>query len=301
VRRTGVRHDAGPVSRLAGRLARISAPLRGEPRFLRCFVADQVNAAGMTMATGALAFTVLDAGGGATGIAMVLLANMSAGIVVSPLGGVVADRLPRALIISVVQVIIGLITVAETVLIFTGRAAVWNLATLAGANSAAASFAEPARTGLVRSIVAAEQLNEANALNQLARHSVLMIGPAIGGTIVATAGAGYGVGCNAISFFASAALMARIHAPRADRQPSTFGHTDRYGSPASCDSERSLAPGSIPPMTTKPPPPPSGSACTGRGANWVPYLLDRLSATSFTHRFRVWRQSPDAPVPADHG
>jgi MFS family permease len=196
--------------------------LCGDPRFLRCFVADQVNAAGTTMATGALAFTVLGAGGGASGIAMVLLANMSAGIVVSPLGGVVADRLPRALIISVVQVIIGLVTVAETLLIFTGRAAVWNLATLAGANSAAASFAGPARTGLVRSIVAAEQLNEANALNQLARHLVLMIGPAIGGTIVATAGAGYGVGCNAISFFASAALMARIRALRAERQPSTM-------------------------------------------------------------------------------
>jgi shikimate 5-dehydrogenase len=58
-------------------------------------VADQVNAAGTTMATGALAFTVLGAGGGASGIAMVLLANMIAGIVVSPLGGVVADRLPR--------------------------------------------------------------------------------------------------------------------------------------------------------------------------------------------------------------
>jgi hypothetical protein len=207
---------------VAGRLARITAPLRGDPRFARCFVADQVNAAGTTMATGALAFTVLGAGGGASGIAMVLLANMTAGIVVSPLGGVVADRLPRAVIISVVQVIIGLITVIETVLIFTGRAAVWNLAALAGATSAAASFSEPARTGLIRCIVAAEQLNEANALNQLARHMVLTIGPAIGGTIVAVAGAGYGVGCNAISFFVSAALMARIHAPRADRQPSTM-------------------------------------------------------------------------------
>jgi hypothetical protein len=93
---------------------------------------------------------------------------------------------------------------------------------LAGANSAAASFSEPARTGLVRSIVAADQLNEANALNQLARHLVLTIGPAIGGTIVAAAGAGYGVGCNAISFFISAALMARIYAPRADRRPSTM-------------------------------------------------------------------------------
>ncbi|WP_281286293.1 MFS transporter [Actinoallomurus bryophytorum] len=210
------------TGRAAGQLSRISGPLRGDPRFLRCFVADQVNAAGTTMATGALAFTVLGSGGGASGIAMVLLANMTAGIVVGPVGGVVADRLPRALVISVVQVVIGLVTVVETVLILTGRAAVWNLAALAGANSAAASFSGPARTGLVRSIVAAKQLNEANALNQLARHLVLTVGPAIGGTIVAVAGAGYGVGCNAVSFFVSAALIAGIHAPRVDRQPSTM-------------------------------------------------------------------------------
>ncbi|MFB9831308.1 MFS transporter [Actinoallomurus acaciae] len=214
----------GPTStgRAAAHLARITGPLRTDSRFRRCFVADQVNAGGTTMATGALAFTVLGIGGGASGIAMVLLATMTAGILAGPLGGVVADRFPRASVISVVQVIIGLITMIEAILIFTGRAAVWNLATLAAANSAAASFSGPARTGLIGSIVAEEQLSEANALSQLARHVVLTIGPAIGGAVVAMAGAGYGVGCNAVSFFVSGALMARIHAPCADRRPSTM-------------------------------------------------------------------------------
>jgi MFS family permease len=210
------------TGRAAARMTRIVGPLRTDARFRRCFVADQVNAAGTTVATGALAFTLLGIGGGASGIAMVLLASMAAGILAGPMGGVVADRFPRAMVISVVQVIIGLITVVEATLIFTGRAAVWNLAALAGANSAAASFSGPARTGLVGAIVAGSQLSEANALSQLARHIVLTIGPAIGGAVVAMAGAGYGVGCNAISFFVSAALMARIDAPCADRQPSTM-------------------------------------------------------------------------------
>jgi hypothetical protein len=170
------------------------------------------------MEVGALAFTVLASGGGPSGIAMVLMANMVTGILVSPLGGVVADRLPRGAIIAVVQVIIGLITVAECVVIFVGGAQVWNLAALAAANSAAASFSSPARTGLMSVIVGKDQLSEANALNQLSRHTIVTIGPAIGGTIVATAGAGYGVGLNAISFFASALLIARIHAPRVPRQ-----------------------------------------------------------------------------------
>jgi hypothetical protein len=50
---------------------------------------------------------------------------MTPGILASPLGGVAADRSPRAVVIAVIQVVIGLVTEAEAVLIFTGRAAVW--------------------------------------------------------------------------------------------------------------------------------------------------------------------------------
>src|SRR5262249_16178206 len=144
----------GLVQRLAasgrgGHLARISALLRSDRRFRRYFIAGQIDAAGTTMEVGALAFVVLGTGAGAPGIAMVLLANMVAGSVISPVGGEVADRLPRAVIIAFVEVVIGLITVTETVLIATGRAAVWNLAALAAVNSAAASFSEPARVGLI--------------------------------------------------------------------------------------------------------------------------------------------------------
>ncbi|GAA4600889.1 MFS transporter [Actinoallomurus liliacearum] len=224
-RRAGGMSGRGQVQRrtasgrAADHLARITGPLRSDRRFRRYFIASQVDAAGTTMEVGALAFVVLGTGAGAPGIAMVLLANMVAGIVTSPLGGVVADRLPRALLIAVVEVVIGLITVAETILIATGRAAVWNLAVLAAANSAAASFSDPARVGLIAAIAQAERLQEANALVQLSRHLIRAIGPAVGGTIVATAGPAYGVGLNAVSFFGSAALIATIRVPRVVRQP----------------------------------------------------------------------------------
>ncbi|WP_329243063.1 MFS transporter [Actinoallomurus sp. NBC_01490] len=207
---------------VAAHLRRITGPLRDNRRFRRYFIANQVNAAGTTMEVGALAFTVLASGGGPSGIAMVLMANMVTGILLSPLAGVVADRLPRAAIIAVVQAIIGLVTVTECVVIFAGRAQVWNLAALAAANSAAASFCSPAQSGLMSVIVPKDQLGEANALTQLSRHTIVTIGPAIGGTIVATAGAGYGVGLNAISFFASALLIAGIPAPRIPRQAASI-------------------------------------------------------------------------------
>src|SRR5262249_17517241 len=144
------RHSA---SRPIAQLRRITGPLRDSPRFRRYFIANQVNAAGTTMEVGALAFTVLASGGRPTRHAMRLMANMGTRILVRPLGGVVADRLPRAAIIAAVQVIIGLITITECVVIFAGQAQVWNLAALAAANSAAASFSSPARTGLMSLIV----------------------------------------------------------------------------------------------------------------------------------------------------
>ncbi|GLY78015.1 MFS transporter [Actinoallomurus iriomotensis] len=215
---SGLTARLGFFDPVAAHLRRITGPLRDNRRFRRYFIANQVNAAGTTMEVGALAFTVLASGGGPSGIAMVLMANMVTGILVSPLAGVAADRLPRAAIIAVVQVIIGLVTVTECVVIFAGRAQVWNLAALAATNSAAASFSSPAQTGLMSVIVPKDQLGEANALAQLSRHTIVTIGPAIGGTIVATAGAGYGVGLNATSFFASALLIAGIRAPRVPRQ-----------------------------------------------------------------------------------
>ncbi|WP_202637754.1 hypothetical protein [Bailinhaonella thermotolerans] len=87
--------------------------MRGNPRFARYLAANQINSTGTAMATGAVAFAVLQSGGGAAGIAMTFMGQMLAGIVMLPFSGTVADRLPRVRVIVVVQIVVGLLVAAE--------------------------------------------------------------------------------------------------------------------------------------------------------------------------------------------
>jgi hypothetical protein len=52
-------------ARLAARGARVSAPLRGNRPYLRYFLANQISSTGTAMATGAVAYAVLQSGAGA--------------------------------------------------------------------------------------------------------------------------------------------------------------------------------------------------------------------------------------------
>ena len=211
-----------PRPRFAAHAARVSAPLRGNPRYLRYFVANQVSSAGTAMATGAVAYTVLTTGGGAAGIAMVFMGQMVATIVTSPIGGTLADRLPRVRVIVTVQIIIGALVAFQAGLIAVHQARVVHLALIAAAVNVAASFSSPAHVGLVSALVPKQQLPEANALAKLGHYAIIMTGPALGGLVVAAAGPAWGVGCNAVSFWLSAALMYGIKTPQLERTPQRF-------------------------------------------------------------------------------
>ncbi|MBC6469490.1 MFS transporter [Actinomadura alba] len=208
--------------RIAVDAARVSAPLRGNPRYVRYFFANQISSAGTAMATGAVAYAVLTTGGGAAGIAMVFMGQMVATIVMSPIGGTLADRLPRVRVIVIVQIIVGALVAFQAGLIAVRQAGVANLALIAAAVNVAAAFSSPARVGLVSALVPKQQLPEANALAELGHYAIIMTGPAVGGFVVGVAGPAWGVGCNAVSFWLSAALMHGIKAPPLERKPQRF-------------------------------------------------------------------------------
>ena len=67
-----------------------------------------------------------------------------------------------------------------------------------------------------------DHLQVTNALAKLGHYAVITVGPSFGGALVASAGPGAGVGCNAVSFFVCAALMRGIAAPPPDRAPQRF-------------------------------------------------------------------------------
>jgi MFS family permease len=192
--------------------------LGGNPRYRRYFVARFSSVTGSTVAPLALAFAVLNAGGGATALGVVLVTGPVIYMVLSPVAGVLADRLPRIAIIIASQMVSGLSQAVSAVLVLTGAAEVWELALLALLSGAAGAFFQPAVQGLVPQIVAGSVLVEANALLQLANNSVAIIGPAVAGTVIAVAGPGWVLLWDALTFAISAILFATLRVPAGRRE-----------------------------------------------------------------------------------
>ena len=98
------------------------------------------------------------------------------------------------------------------------RQAKWVFVALVVVFGAGDALFAPAFGAIVPDIVPAEQLVEANSLDQFVRPAARLVGPALGGALVAGVGAGYAFLFEAVTFacsFAALALMqARPHPPR---------------------------------------------------------------------------------------
>ena len=190
------------------------APL-GHRDFRLLFAGRFVSVAGSAMAPIAIAFGVLELGGSAGDLGIVLTVAILPQLVLLLAGGVIADRLPRHLVIVVSNLASGVVQTVAAVLLISGHAEIWHLGVLAFARSIAASFFFPAQQGLLPQTVPAAMLQPANALLGLTRNATNIGGAAVGGVIVAAAGPGWALAFDAVTYFAGAAffLPMRITAP----------------------------------------------------------------------------------------
>jgi MFS family permease len=191
--------------------------------FRLLFSGQAVSVLGDRMAVVALAFAVLEIGGSASEVGLVLAAGAFPLVATVLAGGVVADRASR----RAVMVAADLVRVASqgtmAVLLIAGVAEVWMLALVAGVTGAATGFFSPASTGLLPEVVLAEQLQPANGLRASASSTGEILGPVLGGVLVAAAGAGWAIAIDAVTFAVSAACLAMLRVPtRGAVQRSSF-------------------------------------------------------------------------------
>jgi MFS family permease len=105
---------------------------------------------------------------------------------------------------SVMTVLAGLLALAT----FHGLTSVWPIYVLAAAASAAGSFDLPARQALVPTLVSREHLPNAISLNTIATQTASVVGPALGGLLIAHVDVAWVYVCNSLSFlFVIAALV----------------------------------------------------------------------------------------------
>lgn len=165
----------------------------------------------------ALAFAVLDLGGSPSQLGFVLACRAVPLVLLILFGGVIADRLPRHLVLVAANLVGAGTQALVAVLLLTGSAEIWTLAAIEVVNGAASAFLFPAASGLTPQTVPADQLQPANALLRLAHNLAFITGAAGGGLLVAVFGSGLAFALDSGLYLMGAVLLARLPLPRSDR------------------------------------------------------------------------------------
>jgi predicted MFS family arabinose efflux permease len=189
--------------------------------FALLFSARAISYFGTYLAPIAVAFAVLDLTGSATDTGIAFACWTVAQVATLLVAGVVADRLPRRLVMVSSDLANVCVRTAMGVLIVTGRAEVWHLFVLQALGGAATAFYSPASSGLVPELVEPARLQQANALMGIARYLSFPLGAATGGAIVATIGPGTALLVDAGTYAASAVLLFGIRLPARARAAGT--------------------------------------------------------------------------------
>src|ERR1051325_10933216 len=135
-------------------------------------------------------------------------------------GGILSDRLDRRLIMFWADVgravVIGLLAL----LALSGSLTFWYLLAIVALYGVGTAFFTPAFEALVPDVVPPRDLPAANSLDQFVRPITLrLLGPAIGGLLVATLGTGTAFAIDAASFAASTLAVWVIRPPRHEPSP----------------------------------------------------------------------------------
>ncbi len=174
-------------------------------------VARLVSVFGSSLTPVALAFAVLglpDTGIGGLGI--VLTAQAIPQVLFMLMGGVIADRFPRARVIVIAEAVGGIAALGAGAMLVAGTATIPSLAALAAINGLAVALLSPALTGIVPEVVEPADLQAANALLRLATNIARIGGTAAAGILVTLIGAGWTVVLDGVSFLVGGLLMAFV-------------------------------------------------------------------------------------------
>ncbi|TDC23005.1 MFS transporter [Kribbella albertanoniae] len=173
----------------------------------------------------ALAWQVIELGGGPVQLSVVTTAY-SIGLVVCVLfGGVAADRLSQRSVIIAADVVRGAVLLVAAALALTGLLEIWHLAAAAVLVGAGEAFLIPAYTALVPRLLPADQLLAANGLEGTLRPLAQQAtGPALGGLVIAAMSPGLAILITALTYFFSAACVLAMRLPA--NEPAEADETD---------------------------------------------------------------------------
>src|SRR5689334_20598361 len=209
--------------------SRVRTTLRAlRHRNFRLFFAGQlISLIGTWMQNVAQSWLVYRLTGSSALLGAVGFAGQIPVFLVSPLGGLIADRYSRHRIVVATQTAAMILASILAALTLTGRVQVWHIFVLSALLGVVNAFDIPARQAFLFEMVGREDLINAIALNSSMFNGARIIGPAVAGILVAAIGEGWCFFANAVSYIAviiGLLLMTVTPPARAIRKGSAARH-----------------------------------------------------------------------------
>jgi MFS family permease len=208
--------------------ARTFVSLRKHRNYRLFFSGQVVSLAGTWMQNVALAWYVVTLTDSAVAVGFLAFCRFAPFTIFGLYAGVLADRLDNRRLVMTTQVGQMVVSIALAALAFSGIESVPLVYALALAGGVGLVFDGPGRQALTYQMVGREELPNAIALNSSLFNGARVVGPAIAGLVIATAGVGVCFAINAVSFLAVLAgllLMRPDELHALDRgAPPTFVH-----------------------------------------------------------------------------
>ena len=170
------------------------------PNYRRYLRGQSVSLMGTWMQMTAQAWLVLSLSDSPSALGVIIALQTLPVLVLGPYGGVIADRVNKLRLMICLQTLMGVQALVLGILTVTGEVRLWQvgvLAALLGLNNA---FENPARQSFMLEMVGRDSLRTAVSLNSTMVNLARVIGPAIGGVLIATVGVGVCFLINAASF-----------------------------------------------------------------------------------------------------
>jgi MFS family permease len=190
----------------------IGTPL-SHPAFRWLLAGSSVSFLGNAIAPVALAFAVIDLGGSATDLGLVVGVYALADVLAVLFGGVLGDRLPRTVMMQGTAIAAASTQAVAAASLIGGWGSIGMLAGLGAVNGALGALGGPSSRAITQQTVPAALLPAAVAWRRLSQNVAQILGFGSAGLLVAYLGSGWCLAIDAAGFAVAALCYAFVRVP----------------------------------------------------------------------------------------
>lgn len=189
------------------------SPLSRHRSFRLLWFGQLVSQAGTQVRVVALPYQIYLLTGSSLHVGLIGLFQAIPLLALTLFGGVIADRVDRRRLLIATQSGLMATSLALAVATQFGFTELWLLYALTALSAGFSAIDQPTRGALVPTLVDRADLPAAIALNQMLYQTAAVVGPALGGVVIASYGVAAAYWLDAVTFAAAIAAAAAIRAP----------------------------------------------------------------------------------------